>query len=282
MSTVPIKKGQALLALLILPVLGGERTKVAPIASAPTASVDQKENIVLADICPSKLDERIPIDSLPYTIAHCGHYYLRRCLHASSSFGVLINADNVTLDLEGNSLIGNSASYGIQIGTGLGSVSRNVLVRNGYIDSWNTGIFSFTGAAGVVIENIICSNNANDGMRLLASGAIRKCAATSNGEHGVFAYGSIDCFEVRATGNVHDGLHLEGGNSRIENCVAFGNGGDGIDIALGGCVLSGCLASSNQDDGIEVDDSVIVNCCARDNLDNQIQGTGNVISNTCQ
>src|ERR1043165_9796506 len=63
-----------------------------------------------------QIEPRAPISSLPYTIASSGSYYLTTNLTALSAVdGIVINADNVTLDLSGFTMTGfgpnNSAIY---------------------------------------------------------------------------------------------------------------------------------------------------------------------------
>jgi hypothetical protein len=79
-----------------------------------------------------------PITSIPYTITQPGYYYLTGDLRATSSGqnGIAVQAQDVTIDLKGYSLVGHSGT-----GTGIdGSFYRNLIVENGRVDEWNTGI----------------------------------------------------------------------------------------------------------------------------------------------
>ena len=54
-----------------------------------------------------QVEPRTPISSLPYTIQSGGSYYLTRSLNSSSQ-GIVINVSNVTLDLMGFTISGDS------------------------------------------------------------------------------------------------------------------------------------------------------------------------------
>jgi hypothetical protein len=86
-------------------------------------------------------EPRIPISSLPFTIDTPGSYYLTGDL-TSTGHGIIVEADHVTIDLNGFSLIGSDSG----IYSGIYMVERsNVEIRNGTvtgfkgggIDEWN-------------------------------------------------------------------------------------------------------------------------------------------------
>ncbi len=61
------------------------------------------------------LEDRIPIDSLPYTITTAGSYYVTA--HLTGPVGINISSSNVTLDLNGYTLLGTAgnSSEGIEV-----------------------------------------------------------------------------------------------------------------------------------------------------------------------
>jgi parallel beta-helix repeat protein len=74
------------------------------------------------------------IKSLPYTITSPGFYYLIQELTHDGT-AITVNADNVTIDLMGFSLIGSGSGNGISM-----SGRSNVEVRNGTIKGFYYGI----------------------------------------------------------------------------------------------------------------------------------------------
>src|SRR5438034_6089887 len=61
----------------------------------------------------AQIEPRTPISSAPYIITNSGSYYLTTNLYAASGDGITISANNVTVDLNGFALTGNSSSSGI-------------------------------------------------------------------------------------------------------------------------------------------------------------------------
>ncbi len=54
-----------------------------------------------------EIEPRTPISALPFTINQCGSYFLTDCLTGvAGQNGITIDADDVTLDLNGFTLIG--------------------------------------------------------------------------------------------------------------------------------------------------------------------------------
>jgi hypothetical protein len=72
----------------------------------------------------NNVEPRTPISSLPYTISAAGSYYLTGNLTADAN-GILVDANNVTIDLAGFSLIGpgSGTSYGVYMARLYGSLS---------------------------------------------------------------------------------------------------------------------------------------------------------------
>lgn len=130
-------------------------------------------------------DQRVPISVLPYTIILPGSYYLTKSLSVSTGDGIVINASNVTLDLNGftiTSNTGTSSGYGV-----LGAANqKNINVRNGSVVSgvivsgsnfsgagFLGGIHLESGVSGVV-ENVRV-NGTVDGIICNSSGVVRDC-----------------------------------------------------------------------------------------------------------
>jgi parallel beta-helix repeat protein len=203
----------------------------------------------------SQIEPRTPITNLPYTITASGSYYLttnltcRTCSGGVNGITILLFVDNVTLDLNGFTLIGTNGS-----GSGIRapSLSHNYAIRNGTLRNW--------GADGVNAFNSI--NNRFEGLQLYGNAHIGL-------EAGI---GSIVA-NCEAYSNTVAGFLLQTGD--ISHCVAVGNG-TGI-VASTGCVVADCTASSNSGDGINCAAGLVVRSCAA----NQNAGNGITTSDNC-
>jgi len=98
-----------------------------------------------------------PVDTVPYTITAPGVYCLTGDLTGfASNAAITIQADNVTLDLNGYTLEGAGGTP-----TGIGSQDRsNVTLRNGRIVGFGSGVFlraagpTYAGSGGHLIEGL--------------------------------------------------------------------------------------------------------------------------------
>ncbi|MFG0257862.1 MAG: hypothetical protein ACF8GE_08180 [Phycisphaerales bacterium JB043] len=180
--------------------------------------------------------------TLPYTISSPGSYVLTSDLvGVTGQHGIIIDADNVTLDLNGFTIKGvPGAKSGIYVPT----ARVNGTILNGTIDGWNT-----IGDGAVRAEN-------------MTGGAYRSLSVTNSGSGLFVGVGSRveSCF---ASGNIGDGFTLQG-SSTIVNCVARQNGHNGF---AGGqyCVYENCVAENNTgfsfSDGFGISEgSTLFNC----------------------
>ncbi len=182
-------------------------------------------------------DSRTPISSLPYTISTGGSYYLTGSLAATGgSTGVTVNADNVTIDLNGFTLQGSSGSGS---GIDMPGAGRNITIFNGTVAGFPGGGIDGTtvkncniagvhlsqlGGAAVVVGagSIVEDCNAtscDSGFLLPDTATIRDCIANSiNGDAFLLGYMSVAtrCV-VNGSGGV--GIHLLGYGIQVRECV---------------------------------------------------------------
>ncbi len=86
---------------------------------SPAVGPPQQESVGLRAI-------GIPISSLPFTIDECGRYFLTDCLTGvPGQNGITINAADVTLDLNGFSLVGPGSNHGINFQSAAALVRSN-------------------------------------------------------------------------------------------------------------------------------------------------------------
>lgn len=173
-----------------------------------------------------------------YIISQPGSYYLAGNLNgAGGKNGITINADNVTVDLNGFALIGALGSS-----DGIHSIKNNVGVRNGTIRSWG-GDGVFLVGENQTMERLRLSDNIGDGVDANGNCVITNCAAHNNTNAGIsFVHGTAT--GCAAGHNTGPGFAVVGGT--IKDCTASFNA-TGFDVTE--AVVTGCYADSNSGDG---------------------------------
>jgi parallel beta-helix repeat protein len=189
------------------------------------------------------------ITSLPYTINLPGFYYVASNLSYTGGNGIIVNADDVTIDLMGFLLSSNGSNSGIYMGA-----RKRVEIRNGIVKGWNTGVDEANiGGSGHRVINIRAEGNTYGIYLGSDSNLVQGCTVLNNTNQGIYSYGSgtisgniitncgtaISCYGVgRIIGNTivsnsgQTGI-LTTPNSPIlldQNAV----GGDGYHYTVGG------------------------------------------------
>src|SRR5690349_19062789 len=106
----------------------------------------------------SEIEPRTAISSLPFTISTPGSYYLTGNLSATTT-GITVTARDVTIDLNGFTLTGDSAHDGISAS----AAAANLCVRNGAFKSWATAINAAI-ITGGTFTNLRVTNNSAGGI----------------------------------------------------------------------------------------------------------------------
>ncbi|MEM6398383.1 MAG: right-handed parallel beta-helix repeat-containing protein [Bacteroidota bacterium] len=220
-------------------------------------------------------DKRIPIDSVfngsNYEITESGSYYFTEDISLTfvgSTSGITIDADNVTLDLNGYSLNGN--------GTGGDGISvfgthNNITIKNGVVANWGeNGIFGFRASQSFYLDLVVRGNalegmfadfnslihqcvvedNGFSGIRAEDGSIISNSTASNNGRSGIFSRDRMLIVNCTTTNNERDGIDARWG-SRVENCNSFRNGIYGIDLGEGSQVVN-CVVNENRSNGINL------------------------------
>jgi parallel beta-helix repeat protein len=176
---------------------------------------------------------RTPISKLPYTITASGSFYMTANL-TSTGAGITVNADDVTIDLNGYTLTGpgSGANDGISM-----NGRKNVEVRNGTVRGFaKYGIYEATDIGGHRLLDLRVFGNGASGIYLYGRGhLVERCTAEGNGADGIFV--SYD--------------------SAVTGCTARGNGGNGI-YAGEGSTVSGNTAAENGGSGILADPGITI------------------------
>ncbi len=217
-----------------------------------------------------------------FRITQRGSYYLTGNLtHTGDRNGILIEADDVTIDLMGFVMVGNSAATVAIFGA---APLRNITVRNGSIRSWIGGGINLGPASDDMcrFENLTISRCFSDGLACLTAAQVVDCQAFINDGHGFRLGASSTVTRCIARQNSGSGFNL-GAASTVIECSAILSGLGGFDISFGSLVRA-CLARSNLREGIIAGGgSTVESCNATLNAWHgiRIAGDGTVRNNDC-
>ena len=140
------------------------------------------------------------ITSLPKTIDNPGFYYVAGNLTCPSGNGIIVNASDVTIDLMGFRLSGNSTSHGISGST------NNVEVRNGTLSGWNHAIDMWGTQCRII--NLRAQGNSY-GINLGTNGGhvVKGCTLKDNTDTGINAFDSTISNNVISVSSAAHGCH---------------------------------------------------------------------------
>jgi parallel beta-helix repeat protein len=173
-----------------------------------------------------------------FVISQPGSYYLTTNLTGvSGKSGIKITANNVTLDLNGFSVLGASNS---ENGILILSSSPNLTIRDGTISGWTNsssyGVICQT--TNVIFERLTISGNSS-GLYCGGNTVVENCTVSGNNGTGITVFGSDSLVrDNRCLGNNAanvggtTSLVVFGSNNRIEgnHVTSTGAGGYGIGI----------------------------------------------------
>jgi hypothetical protein len=171
------------------------------------------------------------ITSLPYPITQSGFYYVSGNLSCpGAQNGIIVSADDVTIDLAGFTLTGNGGeSYGVWIGG-----QQNVEVRNGTVRGFYFGIGSNFPSTRII--NIRAESNINTGFGIYGDGSLIMGCYACNNINGFDIMGSANVLNNVAYNNSGIGFYMnESPLQLVDRNVASQNGTDWE--ALTGCTV---------------------------------------------
>src|SRR5262245_29177026 len=116
------------------------------------------------------------------TITQPGSYVLRDNLTASGNC-LVVQADFVTIDLDGFVITGNGTGMGI---TDLNVDRRGVTVRNGTVTGFSNGV-DLHASRGATVENVRTIANSNNGITLGLLATVRGSVTFDNTGIGILA-----------------------------------------------------------------------------------------------
>lgn len=283
-SQFQINRGRALplltpALLLLTPVaqLQAQGKLTPPGAPAPTMkTLDQVEP--RTDLQAVTLPPGVTTDvSYHYIINQPGSYYLSANLDVSKPNGIHINAEAVTLDLNGFEIARASGSSGN--GIEIAAASHRASVRNGSIKGFAYGVRSIRSgsiAHSCSFSDLVVSECTNTGIFAGEGSALQACRAHDNSGSGIYAdFGSsvTNCSAHNNTG--FDAISTNAG-SALTNCAVYNNTGTYGILANGGSLLTNCTAFLNTVTyGIFVNvSSSLTNCTAYSNTSSSTTSAG--------
>jgi parallel beta-helix repeat protein len=262
------------------------------------------------------LDEvkpQIPIQSLSgnanyeYVINDSGSYYLTGSVNTTKFGAIEVTADDVTIDLSGYSLSGDSVNsvYGIHM-----ALCKNVEIRNGTIrgftsnavrESMGTGkghrlislrvnkcsqaymVAVYLDGFGHLIKNCTVSDNFGDGILMLGKdNTVTGNIVSGNAEGGILVSEGCTVTDNTVCDNGKDGINADAGCTITGNTV-YSNSQDGIETSGLGLVTDNTV-NENSSCGIRVTSGAVVarNSCTENGLDGIIANDGNrIVNNNC-
>lgn len=180
-----------------------------------------------------------------HQITQPGSYYLSSNLEVTASYGIIIWASGVTLDLNGFEIsrVSGNGGDGIYISSG----HDRITVRNGSIVGFDRGITSF--GEGCLFEKLAVSGCTSYGIYAGIGSGIVDCRAHGNPGNGIFASSGSSLSGCTASKNEgEDGIYAGSGSS-LTDCTAYDNQSKYGIYASQGSTLRGCTAYSNAGGG---------------------------------
>ncbi|MEM1321265.1 MAG: right-handed parallel beta-helix repeat-containing protein, partial [Bacteroidota bacterium] len=192
----------------------------------------------------------------------------------TDAFGIVIDADNVSLDLNGYTILGDRTTNPFSLpptqagGTGDGihieGIRNHITIKNGIIDSWAGSGISGSSTNRSSFYDLRIRNHGGNGLEVDDFNVILRCGVYYCYLDGIDAADNcivVQCISSNNTGNGFD-LSLY---NHISDCTAGRNGADGFNISNQSTIVN-CTAISNQSSGVDAGIGIMVkDCIANDN-----------------
>ena len=189
--------------------------------------------------------EATVITSLPYTITKRGYYTINSNLKSARN-GIVVNADNVTIDLKGYTISGSGTGnyFGIYM-----NGRSNVEIRNGTVRDFVNGIYedSADGNSHRVINVRVFATPDNAIYLKGSNNLIEGCTASFSAGWGISAGDGSLLIGNIASNNGQSGIGA-GSGSTVKNNTAFNNQWYGIRLE-GYSLIDGNTAYNNNQAG---------------------------------
>jgi hypothetical protein len=236
-----------------------------------------------------QIEARTPISAAPFTISNSGSYYLTKNLSVTTGGAITISADNVTLDLNGFTILSTSATAS---GTAvlINGNRTNISISNGHIrggTTYSAGTFTGAGFAhgintlntplsvrvshvsvsGVALNGIYLNNGSTQvqsctvnvaGSYGILANTVSDSTANTCGVDAIFANTALNCYGIAST--MGNGINA----TTATNCYGTSDSGNGVDaliisnrwgnsfsrVGVSGQVVTNCLGQSFSNIGL--------------------------------
>jgi hypothetical protein len=191
------------------------------------------------------------ITTLPIAITSPGLYYLTNNLTSSgtNNYAITVNADDVTIDLNGFCLTGPGKGSGtLNSGIVVAATRTNVEIRNGSIKAFGLdGIQSAPDCTSIRVVGVRVRDTGHYGINLDGSGNLVMDCAAKNSETGIYVGTSSLVKGSQVVENSYYGIFLNVASTAVGNTVRGGTYGI---VANPGSSVTDNTVSGNSQDGI--------------------------------
>lgn len=189
------------------------------------------------------------IGALPFVISQPGSYVVVSNLTGAAGVDLIqIDADNVTLDLNGFSLRGAAGSLN---GIRVLNTHRNITIVNGSLQSFGANGVDVQNASSVVIRGLNVRDCGSVGIQTNFNAILSDCTLFGNGLGGMATGSNCTIQQCAAVTNFGSGF-MVGFNSALSGCVSDSNTGDGFATGSG-CSIAESIARFNSGQGMRLD-----------------------------
>ena len=180
--------------------------------------------------------------SATHIIADSGSYYLTdNIIGESGKNGILVQADNVTIDLKGFSLIGVTGSLD---GIHFDDPTVDGAVSNGMLRSWGEDGIDGEKLTSGRFETITSEANGGAGILMGSDSIASGCILIENSHFGINAFDNCYIRNCVSRLNRYGGFKLYSGGA-VRDCIAENNSFEGV-VATYEATISNCNLAFNR------------------------------------
>ena len=200
-----------------------------------------------------------------YRITQPGSYYLTgHVTGVAGRHGIFISAPDVTLDLNGYSVVGVAGSLsGVRVAQS--GVDR-ITVRNGTVRGWGVDGVSLGAVNYASVEGVHAFMNGDTGVWLGSNGRIQASSARNNQGVGMRVGPNSLIADSRVAASGSHGVVIDGGTILRDSSVSDSAGtGVRVQVTLGvlaSAVIERCAVSNSGQSGISAHHDSLVQACA--------------------
>jgi hypothetical protein len=192
--------------------------------------------------------------SWPVTITNGGSYVLTENISGTNgAHGVVVAADDVTLDLNGFTIAGLPGSLN---GIHVAAPVVNLTVQGGLIRGWGGNGISAAAASNSAVRGVQVRGSGGHGMELGTGAQVFDCVVANSGQDGIRVGGVSQVGGCQARNSGGHGIVI-GTHSSASDCTARENGGSGIVAAPQSLVLRNAVRD-NRGHGVVLEAGCLV------------------------